>query len=35
LSKQARISKSIDAVEKDVNIVDCVIDGLKNAHPSS
>jgi hypothetical protein len=35
LSKVTRINKSIEAVEKDVNIVDCVIDGLKTSQQHS
>lgn len=31
LSKVNRIARSIEAVEKEVNIVDCVLDGLKSA----
>lgn len=30
ISKVGRMGKSIEAVERDVNIVDCVIDGLKS-----
>lgn len=30
LSKVGRMGKSIEAVEKEVNIVDCVLDGLKS-----
>lgn len=29
ISKGARIARSIEAVEKQLNIVDCVIDGVK------
>ena len=31
LSKASRIARSIEAVEREVNIVDCVLDGLKSA----
>ena len=31
LSKASRIARSIEVVERDVNIVDCVLDGLKSA----
>jgi hypothetical protein len=30
ISKNARITKSIEAIEREVNIVDCVIEGLQN-----
>ena len=35
ISKGARISRSIEAVERDVNIVDCVLDGLRNTEAVS
>lgn len=35
LSKASRISRSIEAVEKEVNIVDCVLDGLKSSQTIS